>query len=128
MKISDKFPEIKFFIENPTAYEILYYQGDRIHNEYPLEVSEAKMIFNYMRFLEDYNESCEERIANLEKNNNQRKDTILRQNNQTENLEDSWNNLKKWLETNWEVSQDVWFVKVINKMIELEQKSDSNVK
>lgn len=52
MKISDKFPEIKFFIENPTSYEILYYQDDRIHNEYPLEVSEAKRIFDYIDYLE----------------------------------------------------------------------------
>lgn len=52
MKISDKFPEINFFIENPTAYEVLYYQGDRIHNEYPLEVSEAKEIFDYIDYLE----------------------------------------------------------------------------
>lgn len=52
MKISDKFPEIKFFIENPTSYEILYHQDDRIHNEYPLEVSEAKEIFDYIDYLE----------------------------------------------------------------------------
>lgn len=52
MKISDKFPEIKFFIENPTAYEVLYHQDDRIHNEYPLEVSEAKRIFDYIDYLE----------------------------------------------------------------------------
>lgn len=52
MKISDKFPEIKLFIENPTSYEILYYQDDRIHNEYPLEVSEAKRIFDYIDYLE----------------------------------------------------------------------------
>ncbi len=52
MKISDKFPEIKFFIENPTSYEILYHKNDRIHNEYPLEVNEAKEIFDYIDYLE----------------------------------------------------------------------------
>lgn len=38
---------------------------------------------------------------------------------------DNWNRLKEWLESNWEESQDIWFVKIINKMQELEQGSDS---
>lgn len=38
---------------------------------------------------------------------------------------DNWNKLKEWLESNWEESQDIWFVKIINKMQELEG-SDSN--
>lgn len=37
----------------------------------------------------------------------------------------NWNKLKEWLEKNWEESQDIWFVKIINKMQELEG-SDSN--
>lgn len=41
---------------------------------------------------------------------------------------DNWNKLREWLESNWEESQDIWFVKIINKMQELEQGSDSNVK
>lgn len=36
-------------------------------------------------------------------------------------LKSNWNNLKKWLEKNWEKSQDVWFVKIINKMHEIER-------
>ncbi len=36
-------------------------------------------------------------------------------------LKSNWNNLKKWLEKNWEESQDIWFVKIINQMQELEQ-------
>lgn len=36
----------------------------------------------------------------------------------------NWNKLKEWLENNWEESQDIWFVKIINKMQELEQGSD----
>lgn len=31
------------------------------------------------------------------------------------------NELKKWLEDNWKQSQDVWFVKIINKMKDLER-------
>ena len=42
-------------------------------------------------------------------------------------LKDNWNKLKEWLESNWKESQDIWFVKIINKMQELE-KSDSNEK
>ena len=34
-------------------------------------------------------------------------------------LKDNWNKLKEWIE-----SQDIWFVKIINKMQELEKGSD----
>ncbi len=33
----------------------------------------------------------------------------------------NWNELKEWLEDNWKQSQDVWFVKIINKMQEIER-------
>lgn len=39
---------------------------------------------------------------------------------------DNWNNLKEFLEIYWKESQDIWFVKILNKMQELEQGSDSN--
>lgn len=65
MKISDKFPEIKFFIENPTAYEVLYHQDDRIHNEYPLEVREAKEIFDYIDYLECMSKKQKETINSV---------------------------------------------------------------
>ena len=35
-------------------------------------------------------------------------------------FKDNWDKLKEWLEGNWEESQDIWFVKIINKMQELE--------
>ena len=38
-------------------------------------------------------------------------------------LKDNWDELKEWLEEKWEVSQDIWFVKIINKMKELEKLS-----
>lgn len=41
-------------------------------------------------------------------------------------FKDNWDKLEKWLESNWKESQDIWFVKIINKMQELEQGSDSN--
>ncbi len=40
------------------------------------------------------------------------------------NYKDNWNNLKEYLESMWEESQDIWFVKIINKMQEIEQGSD----
>ncbi len=50
------------------------------------------------------------------------KDKAFEENKQ---LKDNWNKLKKWLEKSWEESQDIWFVKIINKMQEL-QGGDSN--
>lgn len=38
----------------------------------------------------------------------------------------NWNMLKEWLEKSWEESQDIWFVKIINKMQELEQGDDND--
>lgn len=67
MKISDKFPEINHFIEKPKDYELLYYQGDKIHNEYPLEVGEAKAIFNYIDYLESKCKKQKEIIDKIDK-------------------------------------------------------------
>ena len=39
-------------------------------------------------------------------------------------FKDNWDKLKEWLENNWIESQDIWFVKIINKMQEIEQGSD----
>lgn len=47
-KIKEKFPEICHFIENPKEYELLYYREDYIHNEYALDIEEAKRIIKYM--------------------------------------------------------------------------------
>ena len=35
-------------------------------------------------------------------------------------FKDNWDKLKEWLESNWKESQDIWFVKIINKMQEIE--------
>ncbi len=37
-------------------------------------------------------------------------------------LNSNWSELKEFLEDNWQKSQDMWFVKLINKMREIEQK------
>ena len=41
-------------------------------------------------------------------------------------LQKNWNELKKWLEDNWQESQDIWFVKIIVKMQELESGNNDN--
>lgn len=50
------------------------------------------------------------------------KDEVFEKNKK---LKDNWNKLKELLEENWKQSQDIWFVKIINKMQELES-GDSN--
>ena len=74
--------------------------------------------------LQQENKELKERIEYLERSNNRREDTILEQRQEISDLEDNWDKLKEWLESNWEESQDIWFVKIINKMKELEQGSD----
>lgn len=63
--IKNKFPEINHFIEKPKDYELLYYQDDKIHNEYPLEVEEAKAIFNYIDFLENKQKEFVKYLENM---------------------------------------------------------------
>lgn len=47
--------------------------------------------------------------------------SLLKENQE---LKANWDKLKEWLESNWEESQDICFVKIINKMQEIEQRSD----
>lgn len=36
---------------------------------------------------------------------------------------DAWQELKEFLEEKWEESQDIWYVKIINKMREIEDEN-----
>lgn len=45
---------------------------------------------------------------------------IIRANKKIEQLQSNWNSLREWLEKNYRESQDIWYVKIINKMNELE--------
>lgn len=40
--IKNKFSELRYFIENPKGYELLYYKEDSVHNEYALDVEDDK--------------------------------------------------------------------------------------
>ena len=43
-------------------------------------------------------------------------------------LQNNWNKLKQWLEHHWQENQDIWFVKIIGKMQELENDNNENNK
>jgi len=42
-------------------------------------------------------------------------------------LQSNWNSLREWLENNYEESHDIWYVKIINKMNELEGKDNNGI-
>ena len=92
------------------------------HDNYSSEFTykEQKILYKYIKQLQQENKILKERIEYLERSNNRREDTILEQRQEISDLEDNWDKLKEWLESNWEESQDIWFVKIINKMKELE--------
>ena len=69
-KIKEKFPEICHFIENPKAYELLYYREDHIHNEYALDIEEAKKIIKYIDKTKALNEMCLKNIVVTTKRKN----------------------------------------------------------
>lgn len=80
------------------------------------------------------NKQLQERIEYLERSNNRREDTILGQRQEISDLEDNWNKLRKWIvynKHNENTEQHylvVDFGTLLDKMRELEQGNDSNVK
>ena len=88
---------------------------------------------NYDFKLYEMGISALKEIENLQQEKSQLKGSmetydILLKSNVEENkqLKDNRNKLREYLEKSWTESQDIWFVKIINKMQEL-QGSDSNV-
>lgn len=88
MKIDNKFAELCYFIENPKAYEVLYSKDDDIHNEYAVDLEEAKRIISTIANLQQENSNLKERIAYLERSNDRRETIILEQKEEISNLED----------------------------------------
>ena len=89
---------------------------------------------DYIRVQQE-NKILKERIEYLERSNNRREDTILEQRQEISDLEDNWNKLKKAAKNHSDIKNKcynggLWFEidDLLNKMIELEQGSDSNVK
>lgn len=62
-----------------------------------------------------------EMIENFIKENQQLKIQISAREEEHMKLESNWDELKEWLEKHWQQSQDIWFVKIINKMQEIER-------
>lgn len=44
--------------------------------------------------------------------------------NENKQLKDNWDTFKKILEKNWETAQDIWYVKLINMMNDIEKGDD----
>lgn len=74
-------------------------------------------------------EQQQKRMEYLERSNNRREDIIIEQRQEISDLEDNWDELKKYIKN--EIPEDVfidteWFVSILDKMRELEQGSDNN--
>ena len=127
MNIENIFPEISYFIKNPKRYELLYYKDDIIHNEYALDVEEAERIMNCLNKLQQENQQLKlinEEYERLNKENGRGFTITSVQKYDIYELlkyKDNWNELKDFLEINWKETQDIWFVKIINKMEGLER-------
>lgn len=67
------------------------------HDDYTsvFTYKEQKILYKYIKQLQQENKHLKERINYLERNNNRREDTILEQRQRISNLEDNWNKLKK---------------------------------
>lgn len=76
------------------------------------EIEGIKVYVNDETYAE-YKKTLQDEIKQLQEENKQ--------------LKDNWNKLREFLENNWKKTQDIWFVKIINKMQELER-GDNNVK
>lgn len=56
---------------------------------------------------------------------NQLKDDYSIAFHQITQLTNNWNELEEFLESNWKDTQDIWYVKIINKMKEIKGKNDN---
>ena len=76
--------------------------------------------------LQQKNQKLKERIAYLERSNNRREDTILEQRQEISDLEDNWNDLKKYAKEVISTDNELYGTDLLDKIQELEQGSDSN--
>lgn len=108
--MSDK--RILEIIENQDKYYILgFIKGLKANiNELQQENKQLKLINKeYERLNKDNGKGF--KITSVEEYNI----------NELLKYKNNWNELKKWLEENWQQSQDIWFVKILNKIQELEK-------
>ena len=66
------------------------------HDNYSSEFTykDQKILYKYIKQLQQENKQLKERIEYLERSNNRREDTILEQRQEISDLEDNWNKLK----------------------------------
>lgn len=67
------------------------------------------------------NEKLKERIAYLERSNNRREGTILEQRQEISDLEDNWNDLKKYAKEVISTDNELYGTDLLDKMLELEK-------
>ena len=67
------------------------------------------------------NEKLKERIAYLERSNNRREGTILEQRQEISDLEDNWNDLKKYAKEIISTDNELYGTDLLDKMLELEK-------
>ncbi len=94
------------------------------------EFINSKIKLSKKDIIEDYYKTEEKLIKNidiehknyeLQKENEQLSRDVDMWNKKYNDLFDKWTELRDWLEENWEESQDIWFVKIINKMREISE-------
>ena len=82
-----------------------------------------KMIINSAR------KAMLENITALDKKTLQRKleshlKLEFKYKDELDQLTNNWNELEEFLESNWKDTQDIWYVKIINKMKEIKMKNN----
>lgn len=127
--------KLKEHTRNQKRMYRIHKQDDKIHD---LELMISK--------LQQENKQLKERMEYLERSNNRREDIIIEQRQEISDLEDNWDELKEYLINDinyWQEQEKEWvklgfinfggdanskiiFKKVLDKMQELEQGSDSN--
>lgn len=96
-----------------------------------LPEDDIKTIENYIKTLEEENEklkqaerntyeTSQEMLAELTKQN----EFLMKRENKLQVLEMKEEEFIKWLELNWKETQDIWFVKIINKHKEIMEKQE----
>lgn len=87
-----------------------------------LPEDDIKTIENYIKALEEENEKLKQAVRNTYETSQEMLAELTKQNeflmkreNKLQVLEMKEKEFIKWLELNWKETQDIWFVKIINK-------------
>ena len=96
-----------------------------------LPEEDIKTIENYIKALEEENEKLKQAERNTYETSQEMLSELTKQNeflrkreNKLQVLEMKNKEFIKWLELNWKETQDIWFVKIINKHKEIMEKKE----